>query len=305
MRTLLKVVIADDEKRVCLLIQKIIDWESLGYEVAAIANSGTEAYNLIEQYNPDVVITDIRMPGFDGVELIKHTKEQGHHPEFIIISGYKHFEYAHDALKLGVEHYLLKPIDKDELTASLIKIKENYEKLNLKKSEQKDIEQQLQMNKEKIREHFISSIINNEELFNNVDLSSINSQLQIDFRKGIFQSLFLKIDAKRENTASISEILKMIKDKSEEFLNQQNFEYISRAANSGLIVILNYPENISSKIIQVYRSLFDEVQKTILKFEDYLLTIGIGVPVTEIKYTSFSIKTAVDAIKCRIDLGTN
>ncbi len=68
---MLKVLIVDDEKNICLMIQKMVDWETKGMEVVAIANNGKEAFEYIQMYKPDVVITDIRMPGFDGLNLIK------------------------------------------------------------------------------------------------------------------------------------------------------------------------------------------------------------------------------------------
>lgn len=67
---MLKVIIADDEERVCRLIQKLVDWDALEMEIAATAANGIEALDAIEKYKPDLVITDIRMPGYDGLDMI-------------------------------------------------------------------------------------------------------------------------------------------------------------------------------------------------------------------------------------------
>ena len=67
---MLKVLIADDEQKVCQLIEKLVDWQALDMQVAATAENGIEALEMIREHHPDIVITDIRMPGYDGLDLI-------------------------------------------------------------------------------------------------------------------------------------------------------------------------------------------------------------------------------------------
>ena len=122
MNRMIKVLIADDEKNICLMIQKLISWEEFGMEVVGLANTGVDAVRLMEEERPEIVISDIRMPGYDGLEVVQKAHDLGLSIDFVIISGYKYFEYAHKALTLGVEHYLLKPIDKGELEETLSKI---------------------------------------------------------------------------------------------------------------------------------------------------------------------------------------
>ena len=121
---MLKVLIADDEELVRQLIRRLVDWESLGLKIIAEAENGYQAYDLLVEYVPDIVIVDIRMPGFDGLTLIHKTRELNLNVHFMLISGYKQFEYAHEALTLGIQDYILKPIRKDELTRSLIRIRD-------------------------------------------------------------------------------------------------------------------------------------------------------------------------------------
>ena len=122
---MLKVLIADDEELVRQLIKRLVDWEALGLEVVAEAGNGYEAYDLLVEHVPDIAIIDIRMPGFDGLTLIRKTRELNLDVRFILISGYKQFEYAHEALMMGVRNYILKPIRKDELTQNLIQIRDD------------------------------------------------------------------------------------------------------------------------------------------------------------------------------------
>ena len=104
---MLKVMIADDEERICQLIKALVDWESLNMEVVGIAHNGLEAAEMVESLEPHILITDIRMPGCNGLELIETVKAKNPLLEIIIISGYAHFAYAQTAIKFGVGDYLL------------------------------------------------------------------------------------------------------------------------------------------------------------------------------------------------------
>ena len=84
---MLKVLIADDEKKVCRLIQMLCDWEKLNMELIGTAENGLEAIEMVEKYKPDILITDICMPGCDGIDVIRRARELNIHMEVIIISG--------------------------------------------------------------------------------------------------------------------------------------------------------------------------------------------------------------------------
>ena len=119
---MLKVLIADDEMIICQMLKKLIHWEEKGLSVEGIATNGIELYEMMKSVRPDIVITDIRMPGYDGLQIVKKGISLGLSADYIIMSGYKNFEYAHTALNLGVKHYLLKPIDAKELNDTLDQI---------------------------------------------------------------------------------------------------------------------------------------------------------------------------------------
>ncbi|NLO85849.1 MAG: response regulator [Clostridiales bacterium] len=119
---MLRVVIADDERRVCELIQALGEWQKLGLEVVGIAENGPDALELVGSLHPDILITDIRMPGCDGLTVIKKAREHAPWLEVIIISGYAQFDYAQTAISYGVGEYLLKPINKEALNHTLEKM---------------------------------------------------------------------------------------------------------------------------------------------------------------------------------------
>jgi two-component system response regulator YesN len=111
-----KILLVDDESFALERLRLLFDWKSLGFEIVGECSDGTEALELIEKLSPDLVITDIRMPGLDGLGLIeKVINRTAVKPKFIIISGYDEFEYARKALRFGINHYLLKPVFSEEL----------------------------------------------------------------------------------------------------------------------------------------------------------------------------------------------
>jgi len=114
-----KVIIADDERLICRLIESLIDWEALDMENAGKAENGLEALQMVRDLQPDLLITDIRMPGCDGLELIRQARELSPEIEIVIISGYARFEYAKTAIAYGVGSYILKPVNRDELNKTL------------------------------------------------------------------------------------------------------------------------------------------------------------------------------------------
>ena len=116
---MLKILIVDDEPDICELIHKLIDWKELGLLSLGSCQNGIDAMEIILRQKPDVVITDIQMPGMTGLSLIEKACKQNLQTKFIVISGYREFEYAQQAIRYGVEDYLLKPISKTDLNLVL------------------------------------------------------------------------------------------------------------------------------------------------------------------------------------------
>ncbi|MEK4652691.1 response regulator [Niallia sp. FSL W8-0954] len=123
-----KVLIVDDEPVIREGLPYIIDWQEYGFEIVGAAQNGKEGIKLINEYQPDLVITDIRMPEMDGLEMIQTAQKRGETFYSIILSGYSEFTYAQKAIRLGTVSYLLKPIDEDELTDILLGIRKEVDK---------------------------------------------------------------------------------------------------------------------------------------------------------------------------------
>jgi len=125
--SMLKVLIADDEPNIREGLVHLIDWNSYGFVVAGLAINGLEALEFIQQENPDLLITDIRMPDMDGLELIEQIRTFNDSIRIIVLSGYDTFYYAQKAIQYGAERYILKPIEEDELIECLEKIRREHE----------------------------------------------------------------------------------------------------------------------------------------------------------------------------------
>ena len=106
-----RVIIADDENRIVKMLAASIPWTKLGLSIASFASDGMEALRLAEEKKADIIITDIRMPGLNGLELCEKLHEANPNIQIILISGYADFSYAQRAIQLGVLGYCLKPVD--------------------------------------------------------------------------------------------------------------------------------------------------------------------------------------------------
>ena len=116
---MLKLIIADDERVIRETISNLIDWKSLDAELIGLCSNGLEAYDMIIDESPDIVLTDIKMPGMSGLELIRKISETDLDTQFVILSGYGEFEYAKEAMKYGVKQYVLKPCSQSKIEEAI------------------------------------------------------------------------------------------------------------------------------------------------------------------------------------------
>ena len=116
------VVVADDEVELRNAVCQMIDWESIGFRLVGSAGNGLDALQLVEQYQPDLLLTDIRMPFISGTELARQVRELWPLTHIAFLSSYDDFEYAQQAIAVNVVRYMLKPISMAELTHSLTEI---------------------------------------------------------------------------------------------------------------------------------------------------------------------------------------
>ena len=131
------VVVADDEDELREAVCTMIPWEALGFHLVGSASNGLDALELVEHLEPDLLLTDIRMPFITGIELARQVREICPAMHIAFLSGYDDFEYAKQAIQMNVVEYILKPINADELSAVLRRLKDQ---LDRERAERRNVE---------------------------------------------------------------------------------------------------------------------------------------------------------------------
>ncbi|AYA99446.1 response regulator transcription factor [Lachnoanaerobaculum umeaense] len=213
---MVKIFLVEDEKFVREGIKNEIDWKSYGFDFVGEAADGELALPLIEMSRPDILITDIKMPFMDGLELGRIVKEKFPETVIIFLSGYDDFDYAQKAIHIGASEYLLKPISKEKLLSVLKKIKtviiskSNNTVENIKIE---DIEIDIKkfdtsgFNKGKLKEFVISGNSLDIESFVDVYMNTLGSQLKsLIFRQYIIMDAFIELNNIFDNNVTEKEI---------------------------------------------------------------------------------------------------
>lgn len=160
--SLYKILLVDDEEEVRTGIIKKIPWEELGYEVVGDAENGEDALEKVRILEPDLVLTDIKMPYMDGLTLAERIRQERSSTEIVIFSGFDDFEYAKQAIKLNIIEYILKPVNVEELTDILKRLKVRMDE---RIAEKRDVEA-LRENYKRIlpvmKEHFLSDVLHDK-----------------------------------------------------------------------------------------------------------------------------------------------
>lgn len=127
MSELYSIVIVDDEKWALIYLNSLFNSPDNGFEVVSTCRCPQEAIKIIEKEKPDVLITDIRMPEINGIELIEHVRSMDIPCEIVIISGFAEFEYAKEAVRLGAFEYILKPISTESAKNLLTRLRKKLD----------------------------------------------------------------------------------------------------------------------------------------------------------------------------------
>jgi len=168
-----KLLIIDDEPIIREGLKKIIPWGNYGYEICDVGVDGGDGLKKIYKHDPDLVLLDIRMPGYTGIELVRHIK-QGHYKcKVIILTAYSNFSYAQELIELGIESYLLKPIDEDELIDRL-------EKINMQRQQEQHIQDRLKKFNQMTEKQSIRALLEGK-------LDDVQSKLLTDMKDDTFQ----------------------------------------------------------------------------------------------------------------------
>ncbi len=289
---MLKVLIVDDEVRVCRLIQYLIDWEALSLHVLGYVNDGLTALTIIKEQSPDIIITDIRMPEYDGLKLIENARSLNSNAHFIIISGYSDFSYAQTAIKYGVDDYILKPIKEKELIQTLEKIiaKIDTKQKNIENTE--SMRQQLYQREQKVKDKLLNDMLGDTS-FRYYSIEYLNQTYFCHFMDGLFQVMGIQIFF-RNNAAP--QIIGFLNTKVQDtildvFSSFQEIVFTNR--NGILIVLVNGSE-------ETFRALKNDLQKlksTLLGFKDMFEGIRPLIALSERKTSIEEVQVLIQQVQ--------
>lgn len=297
----MKVLIADDEYLICELIKKMICWEELNLEFAGFAQNGQELLQNIQEHRPAIVITDISMPVMDGIELIRQTRYLNIPCRFIIVSGYKQFEYAHNALKYSVDDYILKPISETELNQALRKILEELRQPPASEGKYAPAVRTDHPGKSFFLKRVIWEIQDSSAA-----LEQVTEEYGIDFKPGLFRILCIKLDfvnQSADNPDHIGSLNKKLISMFHENLESLCCQTLSCVEDGIICFGVNYPVMAGSQFHACVTELYQGAYNLLDFFAGLKITIGIGAAYSEISSFSRSYKDAMDALHYRILAG--
>ena len=271
---MLKILIVDDEPDICELIHKLIDWE--GLELVSLGSSwnGIDAMEIILRQKPDIVITDIQMPGMTGLEVIERASQQNLPTKFIVISGYREFEYAQQAIRFGVEDYLLKPISKTDLNLLLKRLLRESGAVRERRASENAIRKELQQK---------TSVLRRNELRQTLtDFNRTFHKELFSFQPGVFWAVCVHASCRDKadiRQSTLQKVLENVSMRIGETFKSQVFdsEYVVTDCNA--YILMNYAE---ARHI-AYRQRCEELQRLLAdvstQYQNLRFTFSAGSPV--------------------------
>ena len=260
---MIKVFLVEDEIIIREAIHKMIPWAEYGFELIGEAKDGEMALPLIKKSKPDVLITDIKMPFMDGLTLSRLVKKDLPNTKIIIISGYDDFDYARQAITLGIEQYLLKPISKDEFLEVLEGIRSKYKKENEQKLYYQKFENEIKAYEKNAQRDFFELLVSED-----VDLQRIYEQadrLQIDIMAQCYNLVLFDIGAKSDyqNVGDrYSNDAADVQNKIDEFFINNRSYQLFRNQQFNYAVLIKGDENeigqITAECIEFLKTTFEQ-----------------------------------------------
>lgn len=273
----MKVFLVEDEYIVREGIKNNIDWEKNGYDFCGEASDGELAFPMISEKRPDIVITDIRMPFMDGIELSRMIKEEYPEIKIIILSGHEEFEYAKAAIQIGVEEYLLKPINGDELLQVVNRVAQKIKEEN--ESRETLQEGEGDENFEYAKRQLLSSLIDDNASLS--DAMEQGKKIHLNLMAQCYNIMMLKLQRKNKEQGFSQRILELYKT-MEEILEEQNGQSIvfDRAPEGKVILFMGSGEEEIRQNMDAFASRFREI---LPEYEDVTYFGSIGIPVMRLR----------------------
>ena len=292
----MKVLIADDEHRVCQLIRHLIPWEEFDLELSGIAYNGIEAYELIRREQPDIVITDIRMPGYDGLTLLEKSKELDSSISFIIVSGYKDFEYAQKALKYGAEDYILKPVSNDDIIRILRKIIDRKQSDENRLQEVLETRAELRQNRNILKRELFRKLLDREFRIDSETRQGLTSENIANFQGPDFRVLIIQADCMDQSLIQTDhydisiKILERVEEALNAFAENEGTETLCGYSRYSLIYLWECQGSDVS--MDEWEKLHETASQKIAGFSDWRITFCMGGIYPDLDHISNSYREA-------------
>ncbi|PAB56641.1 response regulator transcription factor [Anaeromicrobium sediminis] len=246
---MIKTLMVDDDYLVRMFLKNITDWEEEGFHIVADVGNGEEALEIVEEFNPELIITDISMPVMNGIELIKEIRKRERQCKIIVLSCHDDFDHVREALKSGADDYILKNSFNKKNIGCILKdlkekVKENREEIKKKKNLQKFAN----IGKYEVKNEFLLNVINNKHDYVNIKEKSHLYNIELSFLKSAVISIHLS-----NKYSSIKECVNKIEiyEKIKEIINnsiEENIKYEFITVNAQEYVVLIEGKNLNKPL---------------------------------------------------------
>ncbi len=291
---MLKVFLVEDEFIIREGIKNNIDWQIHGYEFCGEASDGELAFPLIQKLKPDILITDIKMPFMDGLALSRLVKKELPETEIIFLSGYEEFDYAKEAIQIGVARYLLKPINGDALLAEVDIVAEDI----LKKQREKEIREKYQKEMEEnslkeqknLFQHLVTGDCSVEEFL----LTS--EKLGLTITAPWYSIVLLKIESIKHDYEEYSGSIVAVDQKITELADPEHVLIFDRALEGKAFLI---KADTKEEVVNYQNAYLDNIRKVLAEYSQLRYFGGIGTPVNRLREIPASFENASHAFAHR------
>lgn len=284
---MIKVFLAEDEFIVREGIKKNIDWASHGYDFCGEASDGELALPMIRKLSPDIVITDIKMPFMDGLELSRLIRKEFPWIEIIILSGYEEFEYAKEGIKIGVAQYLTKPITGEELLAEVDAVAKRIVARKEEEALKEQFEREMAENDKKDQRELFHNIVSGG--YSTTDLLAMAEKLDIDLFAMWYSIVLLyaksdnhEIDEYSNSSVDISKRIKEIIDENGCLLFDRNLE--------GAAIV--FKADSVEELISKQETVISSIEAVLSEYSQVRYFGGIGQPVNRLSSIRSSFEDA-------------
>lgn len=296
----IKVFLVEDEMVIRRGIKNSIDWEKEGYIFCGEASDGELAYPMIIKEKPDILITDIRMPFMDGLELCKLVKKELPNIKILILSGYDEFDYAKEAIRLGVTEYLLKPISSGKLLEALNGVSESIRREKEDKDLVRKYMEEMRENTEYEKQKFFEQMIAGN--LSMADALETGKKYEMNLSAGMYNLLLFRFTLGEENRKS-GELLGEAEYAIEKLTERLEyvFEFQRGVEGWAFLLMADNEEQMSERVKELSKDL-EEIMKN---YSTIAYFGGIGQPVARLRELEESFREAERALAARFTMELN